>query len=86
MISAMRALGAAAAISLVASGALAAPAATAPLPAGKPAGVHRATLEGPGLLILGGLAIIGIGIAFAVSNNGKNTPTTPTTSATGTGV
>lgn len=80
-----RAVGAVAALSLLASGAFAAES-VAPLPAGKPAGVHQATLEGPGILILAGLAIVGIGIAFAVSNNGKNTPTTPTTSSTGTGV
>lgn len=79
MISAMRACGAAAALSLLASSALAAEPVATPLPPGKPAGTHQATLAGPGILILGGLAIVGIGLAFALSNDGKNTPTTPTT-------
>jgi hypothetical protein len=81
MRSAMRAIGAATALSLVASGAFAADPVT-PLPAGKPAGVHQAALEGPGILILTGLAVVGIGLAFALSNNGKNSPTTPTTTGT----
>lgn len=55
----------------------------APLPAGKPAGVKQAALLGPNafLVLLGAGIVIG-GIALAVSNNNKNTVTTPTTTGT----
>ena len=77
------------AIAMTASSAFAADA-TAPLPAGKPAGVHNAELAGDTGLLIIGAAIIAAGIAIAVSNNGGGGPansTTPvaTTSTTATG-
>jgi hypothetical protein len=81
-----RPLGLALAITTLASASFAADS-NAPLPAGKPAGVHQALLEGPGLLWVGALVVVGIGIGFAVSNdNGsKGITTNTTTSSTGTG-
>ena len=63
-----------------------------PLPAGKPAGLHRAQLDqdGNGMLLVAGLALVGITIALATSSNdvAQPTGTTPggsvTTSSTGT--
>lgn len=50
-----------------------------PLPAGKPAGVHHAQMEGgTGMLIVAGGALAGIGIALATADNGA--PGTPGTS------
>jgi hypothetical protein len=51
----------------------------APLPAGKPAGVHQAELAGSGLILLLGAAAIAAGIAIAVSNNNGSGPTTSST-------
>jgi hypothetical protein len=53
---------------------------SAPLPAGKPAGVHQAALAGSGLFLLLGAAAIAAGIAIVVSNNNGGHPTTSTTS------
>ncbi len=57
-----------------------------PLPAGKAAGTHEAALWGNGWLITLGLAAIITFTVIAASSGGKNTPTTPTTSTSGTGV
>lgn len=60
----MRTFGAALlAMSLVASGAFA-----APLAPGKPAGVKKAQAETNWLVILAGTAIVGVGIGIAASN------------------
>jgi hypothetical protein len=61
--------------------------ATAPLAPGQAAGVKRAedTVTDNTLLTIGGLAILGTGIALIVSNNGNHsTLSTSTTSTTGT--
>jgi hypothetical protein len=63
-----------------------------PLPAGKPAGIHRAQLDedGNGMLLVAGAALVGIAIALATSSNDVSQApgTTPagsvTTSSTGT--
>ncbi len=63
-----------------------------PLPAGKPAGIHRAQLDedGNGMLLVAGAALVGIAIALATSSNDVAAApgTTPagsvTTSSTGT--
>jgi len=53
------------------------------LPAGKPAGVHKAQLDmNNGLVLLAGAAAIAVGIAVATS--GGNNPAVTTTSAVGT--
>lgn len=66
------------AVTLLVSGSVA-----APLPAGKPAGVKEAAVLGPNvfLVLLGAGVIIG-GITLAVSNNGNDGVTTPTTTGT----
>ena len=69
------------ALALTASSAFAADD-NAPLPAGKPAGVHQAALAGSGLLILVGVAVVAAGIAVAVSSGNGNGPTTSSTSTT----
>jgi hypothetical protein len=66
------------ATTLSASAALALPD-TGPLPAGKPAGVRQAQEDGHTMLFIAGAALVGIGVALAVSNNGNNT--TPSTSS-----
>jgi hypothetical protein len=54
-----------------------------PLSPGKPAGVHKAQFyEGNGIYILAGAALIGVGIALAVSSGNGASPTVATTSAT----
>jgi len=65
---------------------------SAPLTSGHPAGVHHAQLEGgTGMLLLGGAALIGMGIALATASNGPGAVqgtspgTTTTTTTTGTG-
>ena len=52
------------------------PASLAP---GKPAGVHKAQMEGNTALIIGGLALAGLGVALAVSAGNAAGPTTSTT-------
>jgi hypothetical protein len=53
----------------------------ATLPAGKPAGVKKAQMEGNNtLLIIGGIGLAGLGIGLAASANGGG----PTTSTSGT--
>jgi hypothetical protein len=75
-----RAIAAAALLSVLA----ALPAAAAPLPAGKPAGVKEANMAGPGLLWIGVAGILAVTIAVVASNGGNDGVTTPTTTATGT--
>jgi hypothetical protein len=63
------------------------PAAT--LPAGKPAGLHQAQLEGgTGMLVIAGAALVGITVGLATAGNDSasqpTTTTTTTTSTTGT--
>ena len=53
------------------------------LPAGKPAGVKKAAMEGNTLLIIGGIGLAGVGIGLAASSNGGG-PTTVTTATVGT--
>ena len=65
------------AVVLTASSAFAAD--DAPLPAGKPAGVHQAALASSTLFFLLGAAVIAGGIAIAVSNNNGNNVSTSTT-------
>lgn len=68
------------AASLLSSSAFAAGESVAPLPAGKPAGVKQAAILGPNaFLVLLGLGVVIGGVALAISNNDKNTPTTPST-------
>lgn len=50
----------------------------APLAAGKPAGVHKAQMEGSLTMWTLGLAIMAGGIAFAASGNGNTSVTTTT--------
>lgn len=59
--------------------------AASPLPAGKAAGTKEAAMLGPqfALILLGAGIVIG-GIALAVSNNGGDGVTTPTTTASST--
>ena len=54
---------------LLATTALADTASIGPLPPGKPAGVKKADLDDPVLLVLAGIAVIAI-IAVAASNSG----------------
>ena len=51
--------------------------AAAPLPAGKPAGLHRAQLtdDGNGMFIVAGAALVGITIALATTSNDVSQPT-----------
>jgi len=72
--------------SLLCSSAFAAPQSVAPLPSGKPAGVKQAGLQGNFMLVLLSAGIAIGGIALAISNPGNNGVTTPSTSATGTGL
>ena len=61
-------------------------AATAPLPAGKPAGVKEAAFLGPNtLMLLIGLGLGVGGLALAVSNPGGQGITSGTTTSTSTG-
>ena len=59
---------------------------TAPLAAGKPAGVHQADLATPTLLAIGVLVTIGVGVGLVVSNAGSQTSgsTSPSVVATST--
>jgi hypothetical protein len=56
----------------------------ATLPAGKPAGVKKAQMEGNTLLIIAGVGLAGLGIGLAASSNSNGQVTT--TTSTGTGV
>ena len=77
-----RAFTAAVLTGLLATSAFAAPA-SAPLSAGKPAGVQKANLAGGGLLWIGFAAVIAVTVAVVASNNDDGV-TTPTTTSTGT--
>lgn len=48
---------------------------------GKPAGVHKAQMEGSGLMWGLGLAVIAGGAALVASGNGKSTVTATTTTS-----
>lgn len=83
----MRSLGAAiAATSLVVSSAFAATVTntSAPLAAGKPAGVKQAQERGDAFWWIAGVGVVGLGIALVASGNGNNgvTPGTSTTTTT----
>jgi hypothetical protein len=56
------------------------------LPAGKPAGVQKAQMEGNALLIIAGIGLAALGIGLAASTGGGNGsgPTSSTSSVTGT--
>ena len=57
-----------------------------PLAPGKPAGLHQARLQnGTMMLAIGGVALVGIGIALATAGNGSAPPSTTisTTSTSG---
>lgn len=57
-----------------------------PLPAGKPAGLHQAQLEGStGMLVIAGAALAGITIGLATAGNDSSPATTTTTTTTTTG-
>ncbi len=84
MKSVKRFVGAATTAALLASG-VAYAADLAPLPAGKPAGAHKAALLALGPIFWVGLVAIAVGIGVAVGNNDNNGVTTPTTTSTGTG-
>jgi len=59
-------------------------AAEPPLPAGKPAGLRQAQLEGGnGMFVVAGAALIGITVGLATAGSGPQ-PTTTTISTTGT--
>lgn len=62
------------------SSAMAAQDSSAPLPAGKPAGVHKANIAGTPFFWVLGLAFLGAGIGIASSGNGGNNPTNSTSS------
>ena len=57
-----------------------------PLTPGKPAGVHQAQMQdGTGMVVIAGVAIIGIAVALATAGNGSASPNTnPATSTTST--
>jgi hypothetical protein len=77
----MRTLGAAIlATSLLATNAFAA----TTLPAGKPAGVQKAQMEGNAILIIVGVGLAALGIALAVSADNAHGPTAVTNTVTGT--
>jgi len=76
----MRTLGAAIlATSLLATNAFAA----TTLPAGKPAGVQKAQMEGNTILIVAGIGLAALGIGLAASSSGGG-PTSVTNTVTGT--
>ena len=54
--------------------------ATTTLPAGKPAGVKKAQMEGNVLLIVAGVGLAGLGIGLAASASNAGGPTTSSTS------
>jgi len=57
------------------------PAAT--LPAGKPAGLHQAQLEGgTGMLVVAGAALVGITVGLATASNDVSQPATTTVTST----
>lgn len=77
----MRTLGAAIlATSLLVTNAFAA----TTLPAGKPAGVQKAQMEGNALLIIAGIGLAALGIGLAASSGNGGGPTSSTSSVTGT--
>ena len=51
---------------------------SAPLSAGKPAGVRKADLSSPTLIGIGFLVVIGLGIGLVVSNEGQQVSTSTT--------
>jgi hypothetical protein len=53
----------------------------AALAPGKPAGVKQAQMETNTVLLVGGIAVVGIGIGLAVSGN-NSTPATSTSTTT----
>ena len=54
-----------------------------PLPAGKPAGLHQAQLEGGNaMLVAAGAALVGIGIGLATATGDNAQPITATSSTT----
>lgn len=57
---------------------------TAPLPAGKPAGVKDAQLATNTLVLIGGVAVVAAGIALVASDGDDSPP--PVSTATGTTV
>ncbi len=73
-----RAFTAAVLTGLLATSAFAA-SASAPLPAGKPAGVKEANMQGSGLLWIGFAAIIAVTVAIVASDNDDTGPSTTTT-------
>ncbi len=70
-------------LSLAASDGLAA---TPPLAPGQPAGVRQAELQGgTGMLVVAGIALVGIAIALGTAGNGTASPNTnPATSTSST--
>jgi hypothetical protein len=74
----------AAAVLAVTLAATSAMADSAPLAAGKPAGVHEATLAGSGLLFFFGLAVVGGGIALVSTQGSSGNHITATTTSTAT--
>jgi hypothetical protein len=65
--------------SLIASSALAATDAVAPLAPGKPAGVKQAQTMDNTLLLVMGLGVVAAGVALVASGNGHSTVITTTT-------
>ena len=53
----------------------------ATLPAGKPAGVKKAQMEGNALLIVAGVGLAGLGIGLAASTSGGGSVVTTTGTA-----
>ena len=54
----------------------------APLPAGKPAGLHQAQLEGGNaMLVVAGAALVGITVGLATAGNDASQPAATTTSS-----
>lgn len=57
-----------------------------PLAPGKPAGLRQARLEdGTGMIVVAGVALVGVAVALATAGNGSASPNTnPATSTTST--
>lgn len=70
---------AAAALALALSGSNVLADTMAPLAAGKPAGVKKASLEGNGLLLAAGVAVVIAGVVIVASNNGNSGSSTSST-------
>ena len=82
----MKALYAAVLSALILTSGLSPACAEAPLAAGKPAGVKAANLQGNGWVLALGFGAAIATLAIILSAGDKNHPTTPTTTATGTGL